>query len=167
MGGAEATGQLELPVVDVDGDDRAGAGHARSLDGGDAHAAAADDSHAVASADLAGVDRRAQPGHHATAQQPGCGGVGLGIDLRALPGGDERLLGEGADAERGAQLGAVGQGHLLGGVVGGEAVPGPAPSTGAAFAAHSPPVEDDEVARRHVGDVGTDGLHRARRLVTE
>ena len=55
----------------------------------------------VAAADLAGEHRRAEAGHHAAAEQPG----DLRLrrrrsTLRALAGGDERLLGEGADAER-------------------------------------------------------------------
>ena len=69
--------------------------------------------------------------------------------------------------ERRAQLGAVGEGHLLGGVVGGEAVLGLAPPAGPAVAADGPPVEDDEVAGGHVGDAVADGLDDARRLVAE
>jgi hypothetical protein len=39
------------------------------------------------------------PGHHAAAEQArGGGGCGR-VDLRALTGGDERLVAEGADAE--------------------------------------------------------------------
>ena len=40
----------------------------------------------------------------------------------ALTGGDERLFCERTNAECGAELGAVGEGHLLGGVMGSEAV---------------------------------------------
>ena len=54
------------------------------------------------------------------------------------------------------------EGHLLRGVEGGEAVPGPAPAARPALAAHRPPVEDHEVAGRDVGDVGPDGLDHAR-----
>ena len=100
-------------------------------------------------------------------EQPGRLGPGPGVDLGALARGHQRLLGEGADAEGGGQRGAVGQGHLLGGVVGGEAVPGPSPATRPALAAHRPPVEDDEVARRHRGDVGAHRLHHAGGLVAE
>ena len=97
---------------------------------------------------------------------PATSGFTVGRHLGALPGGDERLLGEGADAERGRQRHAV-EGHLLRGVVGGEAVPGPTPAARPALAAHRPPVEDDEVARRDVGDAGADRLHHAGRLVAE
>jgi hypothetical protein len=51
--------------------------------------------------------------------------------------------------------------------VGREAVPGPPPQAGTALTAHRPPVEDDEVARRHVGDALTDRLDGAGRLVAE
>ena len=54
--------------------------------------------------------------------RPAASGWRRRVDLGALAGGDEGLLGEGADAEGGRQLGAVGERHLLGGVVGGEAV---------------------------------------------
>ena len=67
----------------------------------------------------------------------------------------------------GLSCGAVGERHLLRGVEGGEAVPGAAAATGPAGAAHRAPVEDDEVARRDLGDVGADRLHDARRLVAE
>ena len=97
---------------------------------------------------------------------PATSGLTCGGHLGALAGRDERLLGEGADAERRRQLDAV-EGHLLRGVVRGEAVPGTPPPARAALAAHRSPVEDHEVAGRHVGDVGTDGLHDARRLVAE
>ncbi len=54
-----------------------------------------------APADVAGVDGGAEPGHHAAAEQAGGRRAGApGSTLRALPGGDERLLGERADAER-------------------------------------------------------------------
>ena len=68
--------------------------------------------------------RRADAGHDAAAEQPRHGGGGVGIDLRALAGGHERLVDEGPDAQRRRQLGAVLEGHPLGGVVGVEAVPG-------------------------------------------
>src|SRR5271166_6282559 len=48
-----------------------------------------------------------------------------------------------------------------------EAVPGPAPAAGSAPPAHRAPVEDDEIAGRHVGHAGSDGLDHAGRLVPE
>ena len=128
---------------------------------------AAEDRHRVAQADLAGEHGRPEAGHHAATEQPGRLGSGPGVDLGALARGDEGLLGEGPDAERGGEHGAVGQGHLLTGVVGGEAVPGPTPPTRPTLAAHRPPVEDDEVARRHRRDIGADRLHHAGGLVAE
>jgi hypothetical protein len=89
------------------------------------------------------------------------------IDLRALAGGDERLLRERADAERGRQRGAVRETHLLRGVVRREAVPRLAAPAGPALAADRPPVQDHEVAGRDVGDVRADRLDDAGRLVTQ
>jgi uncharacterized membrane protein len=49
-------------------------------------------------ADLAGVDGRADAGHDAAAEQAGDGGRDGRVDLGALAGRDEGLLGERADA---------------------------------------------------------------------
>ena len=54
VGGAHALGPLELPVVEVDGDDRGGAGQAGAGDGGVADPTAAEHGDAVARAHLAG-----------------------------------------------------------------------------------------------------------------
>ena len=102
--------------------------------------------------DVAGVDGGAEAGHHAAAEQADGRGPGRRVDLGALAGGDQGLLGEGADAQRRGQLRAVLEGHLLGGVVGGEAVPRLTAVAGPAVAAHRAPVEDHEVARREAGD---------------
>ena len=99
--------------------------------------------------------------------RPTAAGAGRRVDLGALAGRDQGLLGEGADAQRRRQLGAVLEGHLLGGVVGGEAVPRLAAVAGPAVAADRAPVEDHEVARRDVGDVRADRLDDARGLVAE
>ena len=79
----------------------------------------------------------------------------------------EGLVGERADAQRGGQLGAVGQRHLLRGVVGVEAVVRPAALAGPALAADRAPVQDDEVAGLDVGDALADRLDDARGLVAE
>ena len=146
VGGAELAGPVQLPVVGVDRDDALGADQSGPGDRGVADAAAADDRHGVVAADRAGVDRRAEAGHHTAAEQPGHGRVGRRIDLGALPFVHQRLVGERADAQRRGQLGAVGQRHLLGGVEGVEAVPRPAAPAGPALPAHRAPVEDHEVA---------------------
>ena len=164
---AELLRPLELLRVEVDGDDRARAREARARDRGVAHAAASEHRDAVAAADVAGEHRGAEPGHHAAAEQAGGLGAGAVVDLRGLTGGDERLLRERADAERGGQLGAVGERHLLRRVEGREAVPGPAAPARAARAAHRPPVQDDEVAGPDVAHVVADGLDDARGLVAE
>jgi hypothetical protein len=50
--------------------------------------------------DLAGVDRGAEARHHAAPEQARRSRIGLGVHLGALAGGDQRLLDEGADAQR-------------------------------------------------------------------
>ena len=79
---------------------RAAPASAEPAIGGRTDAAAADDRDGGAAADVAGVDRRAEAGHHAAAEQPDGGRAGLRVDLGALAGGDQGLLGERADAER-------------------------------------------------------------------
>ena len=63
---------------------------------------------------FAGVDRRAQSGHHPAAQQPGDRRLGGRIDLGALPGRDQGLVEKRPDAERRRELGAVGRGSSSG-----------------------------------------------------
>ena len=83
-------------------------------------------------------------------RSPAASGPRPGVDLRGLTRGDERLLRERADAERGGERRAVGERHLLRGVEGGEAVPRATPPARPALAAHRAPVEDHEVAGREV-----------------
>ena len=119
-------------------------------------------------ADVAGVDRRADAGHHTAAQQPG--------DRRRRPPGRPWCTARRRPASSrrrrrcpgpGTARCRRGEGHLLLGVVGVEAVPGAPAQTGAALPAHRTPVEDHEVAGRDVGDALADRLHDARGLVAE
>ncbi len=167
VGGAEVLGAFELLGVDVDGDHRGGTGERGTGDGCHAHAAAADDGDGVAALDVSGVDGRADACHHAAAEQADRGRVSLGVDLGALAGGDEGLLGERADAQRRGELGAVLERHLLGGVVGVEAVLRLAAAARPAFAADGAPVQHHTVAGGHLGDVGADGADDAGGLVAE
>ena len=101
---AEILRPLELPRVEVDPDDRV---RARELGGGDrrvADAAAAEHRDRVVAPDVAGVRRRrrTRPSRRSRAS-PAAVGLGLRVDLRGLARGDERLLGERADAERGRE----------------------------------------------------------------
>ena len=163
----ETGGPLELLVVDVDGDDDRCTCELRTGDGCVSDAATTEDGDAVAAADATGVDRGADPSHHAAAEQAGGGRARLGIDLGALAGSDQGLLGEGADAERRRQLGAVLECHLLGGVVGVEADLWLALAAAAARAAHSTPIEDDEVAGLDLAHTLADSFDDATGLVAE
>ena len=166
MGGPELPGDGQLPVVEVHGDDRVGAGQARPGDRRIAHAATAEHGHGISTAHVACVHGGPQAGHHAAADQACHLRTGRRVHLRGLAGVHQGLLGEGADAQRRRELDAV-QGHLLRGVVGGEAVPGATPSTRPALAADRPPVQDHEVAGGHVGDAVTHLFHDARGLMAE
>ena len=165
--GAERPGQLELARVEVDSDDGGRPGQLRPGDGGTPHTAATEDRHRVAHPDVPGEHRGTETGHHAAPQEAGRLGPCRWVDLGALSRGHQRLVGERADAECGRELGAVEQGHLLRGVVGREAVPGSSAPAGATLPAHGTPVEDDEVARRHRRDVGSDRLDDPRGLVAQ
>ena len=79
---------------------------------------------------------------------------------------DQGLLGEGSDAQRRREFHTV-EGHLLRGVVGGEAVPGATPEAGSTLPADGPPVQDHEVTGRHVRDPFPDLLDYARGRVAQ
>jgi hypothetical protein len=167
VGGPETPRPLELAIVDVDPDDRRGAGETGAGDRRVTHTATTEHRDRLAAGHPGGVDRRAEPGHHAAAEQPGGGRRRRLVDPGALAGGHQRLVAERPDPERRAEHGPVGQRHLLLGVVGGEAVLRLPAGARPALPAHGPPVEDHEVAGRHVGDVVTDGLDPAGGLVAQ
>ena len=99
--------------------------------------------------------------------RPTASGRAAGLTLVHWPAATSVLSAKAPMPSAAESGGAVGQGHLLGGVVGREAVPGPSPAARPALAAHGPPVEDDEVARRQVGDARPDGLDEPGGLVPE
>ena len=167
MGRAEIPGPFQLPVVDVDTDDRGRSGQLRSDDGPVTDAAAAEHRHAVTAAHSPGVDRRADTGHDPATQQTGHRRGRRRIYLRTLPGSHEGCLGESADSQSGRQFGAVLEGHLLGGVVGAEADVGPALEARTALATHGSPVEDYEVTGSHLGHTRTYLFHHTCRLMAE
>ncbi|BBY22213.1 hypothetical protein MSTO_24180 [Mycobacterium stomatepiae] len=117
--------------------------------------------------DVAGVDRRAEAGHDTAAEQPHHSRVSAGVHLRALPGVDEGLLGKGPDAQRRRELGAVREGHLLGGIEGVEAQVRLAALARPALATHRAPVQDHEVTRGDRRHPRPDRLDRARSLMAE
>ncbi len=152
--------------VDVDGDDRRRSDGLGPGDGRVAHSAAPDDGDRVAAAHPCGVDRGPEAGHDPASEQPDGSSV-RGGHLRALPGGDERLLDKGADPQGRAEHRTVDEGHLLRRVVGGEAVPRLALEAGPALPADRSPVEDDEVAGADLADSWPDRLDDTGRLVSE
>ena len=166
VGRAELASGFQLGLVDVHGDDLGRARQLGTRNGSHANAAATKDSDGLAELDIAGIHGRAEARHDAAAQQASGSRVGV-FHLGALALVDQGLLSEGTDAQRRGELGAVLEGHLLGGVVGIEAVLWLALLAGAALAAHGAPVQNDEVAFLHVGDRRTYSLHYACGLVAE
>ena len=147
----------------VAGADQRGAG-----DGGVADAAAAEHGDRVAAADAAGVHGGAEAGHDAAAEQAGRRRVGRRVDL----GGTGRR--RRASSRRRRRCRAPGTSSVPSARVifwvalwVAKQYCGLALAAGPALAAHRPPVEDDEVAGRDVGDVGADRLDDAGGLVAE
>ena len=160
----------QLLFVDVDGDDGGCATELCACDCCGADAAAADDCNGLAALELTGVQNSAQTCGDAATEQADCCvlfGADVSGDLGALTGCDKGLLSEGTDTQRGGELGAVLEGHLLGCVVGCEAVLRLALAACAALAADGTPVEDDQVAGGDVGDVIADSLNDTCGLVAE
>ena len=160
----------QLLFVDVDGDDGGCATELCACNCCGSDAAAADDCDGLAALELTGVQNSTQTcGNAATEQTDGCVLFGADVsgDLGALTGCDEGLLSEGADTQCGGEFGAVLEGHLLGCVVGCEAVLRLTLAAGTALAADGTPVEDDQVAGGDVGDVITDSLDDTCGLVAE
>ena len=108
-----------------------------------------------------------RPGHHAAAEQAGHLRLHLRRHLRALAGGHERLLGEGADARAPATAATPSSVIFCVALKVVKQYQGRPAAARPALAAHRPPVEDHEVAGRDVGDVGPDRLDHAGRLVAE
>src|SRR5690606_9244122 len=153
VGGAELLGAFQLVWVYIHRDDGGRPGQLCAGNCCCAYATATDDGDGLAALDLAGVDGGTDAGHDAAAEQAyGCW-VGIFVNDGALACVDQGLLGEGSNAQCRGELGAIFQGHLLGGVEGVEAVLRFTLGAGAALAAYCTPVKDDAVAYLDVGDV--------------
>ncbi len=85
----------------------------------------------------------------------------------ALARSHQRLVGEGPDAQRRGQLGAVGERHLLLGVEGVEAQLRAAALAGPALAADRAPVQHHEIAWLDGGYTLADSFHGARGFMAE
>ena len=103
----EALGHLELVGVQVDGDDDRRAGHAAALDDRDADATAAEHHARRARRHLGGVDRRADTGGHATADERRDLERHVVVDLDGGLLGNDQLLGERARAGHAVQIGVA------------------------------------------------------------
>ena len=91
-------------------------------------------------------------------------GIGGRIDLGALSGVDQGLVGERTDAQGGREFGAVLERHLLRRVEGVEAVLRTAALACPALTADGAPVEHDEVADLHGIDACANAFDECQRL---
>ena len=156
VGGAKVLGPTEFRIVNVDCDDLRCTSELAATHRGITDAAAANDGDRIASADATSIDGCTDTGHDATAQESSSRWTSCRVDFGTLPGSDKRLFSECPDAECRAQFCAIGQCHLLGGIVGIEAVLRFAPITCPAVATDGSPVQDDVVAGSDVGNVVAD-----------
>src|SRR5215472_8809303 len=101
---AELQRLLLLPLVRVDGEDVLGARPRGALHRVHADAAGAEHDHGVADPHVAGVDRRAEPGGHAAADQRGELHRDVVFDLHAGKFRHHRVLGEGPDDAHAAEV---------------------------------------------------------------
>ena len=174
VGCAEAAGELQLVVVDVDGDDPRGVEHPRALDGVEADAAGADhgDGHAGVGGRL--VDHRADAGGDGAADQGGDLHRHLIGDGEAgLLGGDD-VFAEDAELAHLEDLAAVlvvqADGAVeqprAGGLVCVAELRLPL-AAGGALPAGGDEREDAAVAGLEFADAGADGFDGARAFVSE
>ena len=167
VGGAELARPLQFARIDIDADDRRRAGQATAHDHRVADAAAAEDRHRAARLHPGRIERRADAGHHAAADQTHLLRRQCRIIGNALLAMDEGVGAEGADTEDRRERDAVHRAHALLGVQAGGAEMGLTDPAEAALAAGRTPGQDDMIARRDVGDALADLLHDARALVAE
>jgi hypothetical protein len=169
VGGTEAAGGRVLGLHGVHPGDHRGAGQACPLDHRDADAAAADHGYRRAGLDPGGIDHRADPGHHPTADERDQLVRHVAGELHRALGRHHHLLGEGAapgqpehrrvaDDEPRLDVGGDDVGHAQARL---------AAQAGGAAAARRQPAGDDPVADGQAGDAVTDGDHIARGLVPE
>src|SRR5207247_1568461 len=166
---AELLGEAELPLVQIDGDDRVRAREHRTLDDVEPDAARAEDRDRLPGLHARGVDDRADAGHHAAADQAGAVERHVGRDRDAGVLRHDGELRHRADAGELADAGPVAVedlgGHRL--HVARLAEVGVARVAVPARAAERHPVEDHVVLRLDAPDAGADRLDDARALVPE
>ncbi len=109
IGCAELLGKLQLAGHPVDGNDAARAGNCRTVDGGQADAAAADHRHGLARAHAGSVDDRAHAGGHRAADQRGTVQRHVAADGHQRVLVDQHLLGKGGEVQELVHGRALGQ----------------------------------------------------------
>ncbi len=95
VGGAEGLGELELGVIQINGDDGIGAGHLGANHGRQADASNPEDHDALARLHVGGVDHGAGAGHHRTADDGGHVPADARIDLHHVLLVADRVIGPG------------------------------------------------------------------------
>ncbi len=163
MGRAHLLRCRELRFDHVDGDDLASASDARSLDGGESHATAAEDGHGRARFDLRRVEDCADARHDAAADESRPVEGHVVADLHAGVLVEKHVLGVAGDVEE------LVHGRAVPGVLGlvGRAAHArrvgakvrPTAEAHVAVAAEHRQAADDVVARLHVGNLVADFGH--------
>ncbi len=171
VGRAATSGEVELGVVDVDGDDLLRVRKAGSLDGGQADPSATDHRDGRAGRNLRGVEDRTHTGQDAAAEEAGAGERECGVDLHHVVLAHEHVLGEATQCHElvnGAAHVVQARGCVGSpGVVIGEApvrLPGHAVRT---VPAEHGQARDDVVTGPQVADTGADRLDDPGRFVPE
>jgi hypothetical protein len=172
---ADLEGELALELDRIDRDQRVGAGEGSAHHGRKPDPAEPEDRHRVARANAGGVEDGSGPGDDRAAEERGDLQRNAGIDDDRRGSRDDDSLREGRDAEvvvdggavrREAPAAAEQPSRSVGGRRGGAEDRLAARALGAEAAAGNER-EHDVVALADVGDSRPDGLHDARRLVSE
>jgi len=177
MGRAEAPGELELPRIRVDCEDRTRARDARALHDVEPDATAPDHGHRFTGTHVGDVEHRPEAGGDAATGEADHVEWDRAVDHDDLVGSEHRDLGETADADHREERRSVGETHA------GAAVRHPAPDRGhsrrpvaqhepagaalLALAARSVERQHDVVADDNAVHAGADRFHDARPLVSE
>ena len=132
-----------------------------------ANATAAEYRDSAAGADIGGVERSADTGHHAAANETSLGRRNVATDRNGLASRDDGVSAKSAHSKSGRQLQPVGGLHPRLGVEAGTAKAGLANFTEPAVATGGAPSKNDEIPNGRMFDAGADGLDNACPFVTK